>query len=45
LLEWNFRTDLGMNPIARWMGLGMEGWVGGDYEKGLATLKAQIEGS
>ncbi|MEM9048445.1 MAG: SRPBCC family protein [Pseudomonadota bacterium] len=42
-VTWGFRTDLGTNPIARWMGLTMDGMVGSDYEEGLATLKAKVE--
>lgn len=43
-VEWAFETDTGMNPIARWMGLLMDGMVGGAYEKGLAKLKTVVEG-
>lgn len=43
-VTWAFRTDLGMNPVSRWMGLMMDGWVGGDFETGLARLKALAEG-
>ena len=42
-ITWGFRTDLGMNPVARWMGLGFDTWIGADYEKGLAKLKAVAE--
>lgn len=41
---WGLLADMGMNPIGRWMGLMMDGWVGPDYEKGLANLKALVEG-
>ena len=43
-LTWGFVTDTGMNPIARWMGLMMDRWVGADYEVGLAGIKALVEG-
>lgn len=43
-VEWAFETDTGMNPIARWMGLMMDGMVGGAYEQGLAKLKSLVEG-
>jgi len=43
-VTWSFETDMGMNPMGRWMGLMMDRWVGGDYEKGLANLKALAEG-
>ena len=42
-VTWGFQTDLGMNPIARWMGLVMDRMVGPDYEKGLAKLKVAAE--
>lgn len=45
LVTWGFETKLGMNPIARWMGLMFDGWVGADYETGLANLKALVEGA
>lgn len=41
---WGFETQLGMNPIARWMGLMFDRWIGADYEAGLANLKALVEG-
>jgi hypothetical protein len=43
-LTWSFYTDAGMNPMMRWMGLMMDGWVGKDYEAGLANLKSLVEG-
>lgn len=43
-VTWGFVTDTGFNPIARWMGLKMDDWVGADYELGLANLKALVEG-
>jgi hypothetical protein len=43
-VTWGLVTDLGMNPIGRYMGLMMDGWIGADYEKGLALLKAKVEG-
>lgn len=42
-VTWGFTTDMGMNPIGRWMGLMMDKWVGGDYEQGLTNLKALVE--
>lgn len=42
-VTWGFTTDLGMNPIARWMGLTMDGMIGTDYEQGLAALKVRAE--
>ena len=35
--------DLGNNPIARYVGLMFDKWIGGDYEKGLARLKQVME--
>ncbi len=43
LVSWGFTTDMGINPIGRWMGLMMDKWVGGDYEQGLANLKVLVE--
>ncbi|MEM6635627.1 MAG: SRPBCC family protein [Pseudomonadota bacterium] len=39
-VTWTLKTDMGAGPMGRWMGLMMDGWVGGDYEKGLENLKA-----
>jgi hypothetical protein len=44
-VTWGFVGDMGNNPMGRWMGLMMDRWVGGDYAKGLANLKALVEGS
>ncbi len=43
-VTWGFTSDLGLNPMSRWMGLMMDKWVGGDYERGLENLKALVEG-
>jgi hypothetical protein len=43
LVTWGFTTDLGFNPVARYMGLMLDGWVGGDFERGLTKLKAVAE--
>ena len=42
-VEWSLISDMGMNPVGRWMGLMMDRWVGPDFETGLAHLKAQAE--
>ncbi|MFM9864405.1 MAG: SRPBCC family protein [Micropepsaceae bacterium] len=42
-VTWAFDSDLGMNPIARYMGLMFDSWIGKDYESGLANLKAIVE--
>lgn len=44
MVTWGFDTDMGPNPMGRWLGLMMDSWVGGDYEAGLANLKALVEG-
>ncbi|KNG92718.1 SRPBCC family protein [Pseudaestuariivita atlantica] len=43
-VTWTLETDMGGNPVGRWMGLMMDRWVGADYERGLANLKALVEG-
>jgi hypothetical protein len=42
-ITWNLVSDMGTNPVGRWMGLMMDNWVGADYEKGLSNLKALVE--
>ncbi len=42
-ITWGFSTDLGNNPFMRWMGLMFDGWIGKDYEQGLASLKELAE--
>ena len=37
-VTWAFETELGLNPMMRWMGLFMDGFVGPDYARGLARL-------
>ncbi len=43
-VTWGLKVDMGSGPIRRWMGLMMDSWVGADYERGLANLKALVEG-
>lgn len=43
-LVWGFNTDLGLNPVSRYVGLMLERWIGPDYEQGLAKLKTLAEG-
>ncbi len=43
-VTWGFESELGMNPMTRWMGVMMDRWVGGDYERGLMNLKVLVEG-
>ncbi len=40
---WSFDGDMGMNPIARYMGLMIEKMLAPDYEKGLKNLKEIVE--
>jgi hypothetical protein len=40
---WVFETDVGNNPVRRWMGLMLDRWVGQDYEEGLERLKKIAE--
>ncbi len=42
-IVWSFSTDVGSNPMMRWMGLLFDGWIGKDYEKGLKALKVVVE--
>ncbi|MEP1538689.1 MAG: SRPBCC family protein [Paracoccaceae bacterium] len=42
-ITWTLDTDMGANPVGRWMGLMMDKWVGADYEAGLTNLKNLIE--
>lgn len=44
-VTWGFTSDNGNNPMFRWMGLMMDGWVGPDYEQGLNNLKKLVEGA
>jgi polyketide cyclase/dehydrase/lipid transport protein len=40
---WGFQIDVGYNPIARYMGLMMDTWIGNIYQDGLERLKLLIE--
>lgn len=42
-VTWGFRTDLGWNPVSRWMGLMFPDLIAADYDRGLARLKARVE--
>ena len=42
-LSWVMNGDMGRSPLLRWMALFMDGWVGKDFEAGLANLKALAE--
>ncbi len=43
-VTWGFDSDFGYDLVGRYFGLLMDGWVGGDYERGLARLKRLAEG-
>ncbi len=40
---WGFNTDLGLNPVSRYLGLMFDTMIGRDYERGLAALKTFVE--
>ncbi len=42
-VTWGFDSDMGMNPIGRYMGLMMETFLGPDFEKGLSNMKIAAE--
>lgn len=42
-ITWGLQTDVGNNPLTRWMGLLLDRWVGSDYDEGLANLKKLVE--
>lgn len=44
-VTWSFKTELGSNPVMRWLGLMFDGWIGKEYEKGLNSLKQLAEKS
>lgn len=40
---WVFDTNVGNNPLQRWMGLMFDRWIGHDFEIGLDRLKQAAE--
>ena len=42
-VTWTMDSDVGMNPVMRYMGLMFDSWIGKDYEEGLANLKQLVE--
>ena len=42
-IVWGFNTELGSNPVVRYMGLMFDSMIGADYERGLANLKKLVE--
>ena len=43
-VSWSIDVDLGMNPITRYFGLGFDGMIGRDFDKGLVLLTKFAEG-
>jgi hypothetical protein len=41
-VTWGFKSTL-KSASERWLGLMFDRWIGADYEKGLARLKAVVE--
>lgn len=41
-VTWGFKSEL-KGALERWSGLLFDRWIGADYEKGLAKLKALVE--
>ncbi|MFC6979007.1 SRPBCC family protein [Microbulbifer taiwanensis] len=42
-VTWQFNSDMGGGPIARWMGLMVKKMVGDSYQQGLDKLKKLVE--
>ncbi len=42
-MTWGLYSDLGNNPLMRYLGLVMEKFIGEDFDEGLVNLKAHIE--
>jgi len=42
-VTWSFESQFGYDLLQRYFGLLYDRWVGSDYEKGLANLKALVE--
>ncbi len=42
-VTWQFETELGFNPVTRYLGLMFDTWIGADYEAGLASLETLVE--
>lgn len=40
---WGMDMDMGMNPVAKYLGLFMDQMIGADFEKGLSDLKKVSE--
>ena len=44
-VSWSIESDLGMNPLSRWIGLFSDRLIGPDLEKGLSDLDLLVMGS
>ena len=44
-VSWSIESDLGMNPLSRWIGLFSDRLIGPDLEKGLSELDLLVMGS
>ncbi|MDH3461144.1 MAG: SRPBCC family protein, partial [Burkholderiaceae bacterium] len=42
-VTWTMNGNMGSNPLYRWFALNADSMVGGDFEAGLANLKALAE--
>jgi hypothetical protein len=42
-VSWGFTTELGNDPVMRWMGLKVGDWIAADFDKGLSALKNAVE--
>jgi len=42
-ITWSFKTELGANPMKRYLGLMFDRWIGAEYEEGLVALKQLVE--
>lgn len=43
-VTWRLETDVGNNPLSRWMGLTLDRLIGADYVIGLERLRKLVEG-
>jgi hypothetical protein len=44
-VRWQFITDFGWDLFGRYVGLMLDSMIGGAYQRGLRTLKQQLEGT
>jgi effector-binding domain-containing protein len=42
-VTWVMESDMGMNPVGKWMGLFMDKMLGAQFESGLAAMKEAAE--